>query len=53
MILSANVVEIPRMNHDFVQYPDASRAFPDSAGKVDPDPAAKVMQGWLKRIFAA
>ena len=46
-------VEIPRMNHHFSQFADASDAFTETNGKVNPDPAVNVMLEWLKKILGA
>lgn len=46
-------IEIPHMNHHFSEFADAADAFRERNGKVNPDPAVKVMLEWLKKIFAS
>ena len=43
--------EIPRMNHHFAQFPNATAAFAEKEGKVSPEPAVSVMLAWLEKIF--
>lgn len=43
--------EIPRMNHHFAQFPDATAAFAEKEGQVNPEPAVSVMLAWLQKIF--
>ena len=45
-------VEIPRMNHHFSQFSDASDAFRERNGTANPDPAVDVMLAWLTKVFA-
>jgi pimeloyl-ACP methyl ester carboxylesterase len=46
-------VEIPRMNHHFAQYPNATAAFSEKEGHVDPELAVGAMLKWLKKIFSS
>lgn len=48
---SGTFVEIPRMNHHFAQYPNATAAFTEKDGQVNPEPAVSVMLDWLRKIF--
>ncbi|MBM0105678.1 alpha/beta hydrolase [Steroidobacter sp. S1-65] len=43
--------EIPRMNHHFSQFPNATAAFAEKDGQVNPEPAVSVMLAWLEKIF--
>ncbi|GFE83317.1 alpha/beta hydrolase [Steroidobacter agaridevorans] len=45
--------EIPRMNHHFAQYPNATAAFAEKEGQVKPEPAVSVMLEWLKKILGS
>jgi len=40
------------MNHHFAEYTSAEAAFAEKDGKVNPEPAVKVMLAWLEKIFA-
>jgi pimeloyl-ACP methyl ester carboxylesterase len=44
-------VEIPAMNHHFSEFRNAADAFTEKNGKVNPDPAVKVMLQWLQTTF--
>lgn len=46
-------VEIPRMNHHFAQYPNATAAFAEKEGQANAEPAVSVMLEWLKRILGS
>lgn len=46
-------VEIPRMNHHFAQYPNATAAFAEKGGEVKPESAVSVMLDWLRKIFSS
>jgi pimeloyl-ACP methyl ester carboxylesterase len=46
-------VEIPRMNHHFAQYPNATAAFTEKDGQVNPEPVVSVMLDWLRKIFSS
>jgi pimeloyl-ACP methyl ester carboxylesterase len=46
-------VEIPRMNHHFAQYPNATAAFAEKEGHVNSEPAVGAMMEWLKKIFSS
>lgn len=44
-------VEIPRMNHHFSEFRTTADAFTETNGKVNPDPAVKVMLKWLQTTW--
>lgn len=44
--------EIPRMNHHFAQFPNATAAFAEKDGEVNPEPAVSVMLAWLAKVFS-
>lgn len=46
-------VEIPRMNHHFAQYPNATAAFAEKEGQVNAEPAVSAMLEWLRKIFSS
>jgi pimeloyl-ACP methyl ester carboxylesterase len=46
-------VEVPAMNHHFWKFGNAEAAFRESDGRVDADPAVRVMLDWLAQRFAA
>jgi len=46
-------VEVPRMNHHFAQYPNATLAFAEKEGQVNAEAATDAMLAWLKRIFSS
>lgn len=50
---SGTYAEVPRMNHHFAQYPNATAAFAEKEGKVNAEPAVSVMLDWLKGIFSS
>ena len=46
-------IEIPRMNHHFAQYPNATAAFAEKDGQVNPEPAVGVMIEWLEKVLGS
>ena len=44
--------EIPRMNHHFAQFPNATAAYAEKDGQVNAEPAVSVMLAWLQKVFA-
>jgi hypothetical protein len=44
--------EVPRMNHHFAEFTSAEAAFAEKEGRVNAEPAVKVMLAWLEKIFA-
>ena len=40
------------MNHHFAEYTSHTAAFAEKEGRVNPEPAVRVMLAWLEKIFA-
>jgi pimeloyl-ACP methyl ester carboxylesterase len=43
--------EVPRMNHHFAEFASAEAAFAEKDGRVNPEPAVKVMLTWLQQTL--
>jgi hypothetical protein len=43
--------EIPRMNHHFARFPEATAAYAEKNGEVNPAPAVDVMLAWLRKVL--
>jgi hypothetical protein len=46
-------VEIPAMNHDHSEFPNAANVFNETNGRTNPRPAVEVMLNWLRATFTA
>ncbi len=44
--------EVPRMNHHFAEFATAEAAFAEKEGRVNPEPAVKIMLAWLEKVFS-
>lgn len=44
--------EVPRMNHHFAEFPNATAAFAEQDGRVNAEPAVEAMLAWLEKIFS-